>query len=190
MGESGRRITAVYNPSTTNLSVKHMCAMRVIDEAVKNGLNALEEPETIHNIVKEVEQEFYEKQWQKPEKKQKLKKWHTDWYKTMMENHGKTKRKENEEEDVEEANEPGTDDEQEVPPPVGSPLLSPPEPNVSLEVSPSDMLSPEGRDAKSSKRSPEKEEKSSVKRGHVEVEKVTYKGDVRDIDYLLKRQKK
>jgi len=190
MGEAGRPITAVYNPSTTSLSVKHMCAMRVIDEAVKNDLTALEDPKTIHDIVREVEQEFHEKEWQKPAKKQKLKKWHTDWYETMMENHEKTKRKENQEEDDEEAKEPGTDDEQEDPPPVGSPLLPSPEPDVSLEVSPSDMLSPEGRDAKNSKRSPEKEEKSSVKRGHVEVEKVTYKGDVRDIDYLLKRQKK
>ena len=117
-------------------------------------------------------------------------KFHTEWYETMMENHEKTKRKENQEEDDEEANEPGTDDDQDVPPPVGSPLLESAEPNVSLEFSPSDMVSPEGRDAKNSKRSPEKEEKSSVKRGHVEVEKVTYKGDVRDIDYLLKKQKK
>jgi hypothetical protein len=190
MGEVGRPITAVYNPSTTSLSVKHMCAMRVIDEAVKNDLTALENPETIHDIVLQVEQEFYEKEWQKPKNKQKLKKFHTEWYKTMMENHGKTKRKENQEEDDEEANEPRTDDEQEVPPPVGSPLLPSSEPDMSPEASPSDMLSPEGRDAKNSKRSPEKEEKNSVKRGLVEVEKVTYKGDVRDIDYLLKRQKK
>ena len=188
MAEPGRRIQAAYNPLTTSLSVKHLCAMRVIDEAVKNSLTALKEPETIHNIVREVENEFHENRW--TDNKQKLKKFYTEWYKTMTENYEKTKRKENQEEDDEEAKEPGTDDDQEVPQVVGSPLLPSSEPDMSLEASPSDMLSPEGRDAKNSKRSPEKEEKNSVKRGLVEVEKVTYKGDVRDIDYLLKRQKK
>ena len=65
MGEGYRR-HATYNPPTTGLSVKHLCAMRVIDEAVKNFTIALKEPETIHNIVREVENEFYDKnEWQK-----------------------------------------------------------------------------------------------------------------------------
>ena len=166
--------------------------MRVIDEAVKNNL-ALKEPETIHNIVREVENEFYDKnEWQKQENKQKLKKFHTEWYETMMENEMKKlsvrrikkrmmKKRTNLELMMIKMS----------PPMMGSPLLESAEPNVSLEFSPSDMVSPEGRDANQMiKRSPEKEEKSSVKRGHVEVEKVTYKGDVRDIDYLLKKTKK